>query len=239
MISIIHNSVFITHNSKYVSPTADKCVWHHNSIFVSFIQFFDFWVMGYENWKHILDIFNFQNSIFNSNFVILQHRRVPLSVSCPTERTFCLYSLLLSSPFPYFLTSFSLNHPWSINGYRRQRSWRPSSSRPYTPPPFIQTSTPRPLDQPLLPFRLTGLARGLLRTRSHLRRPHTHHRQHPRPPPFSATCRWLQRRPWPPRPRQVPPSWHCCHQFWRRQLWKRGRLRRRAFSRCSTPSFRY
>ena len=39
-------------------------------IIVSITQFSDFWVMSYENWKHILSVFSFQNLIFNSTFVI-------------------------------------------------------------------------------------------------------------------------------------------------------------------------
>ena len=39
-------------------------------IIVSITQFSDFWVMSYENWKHILGAFSFQNSIFNGIFVI-------------------------------------------------------------------------------------------------------------------------------------------------------------------------
>ena len=39
-------------------------------IIVSITQFSNFWVMSYGNWKHILGVFSFQNSIFNSTFVI-------------------------------------------------------------------------------------------------------------------------------------------------------------------------
>ena len=39
-------------------------------IIVSITQFSDFWGMSYENWKHILGAFSFQNSIFNGIFVI-------------------------------------------------------------------------------------------------------------------------------------------------------------------------
>ena len=63
MISITHNSVSITHNSKYVGSTIEKCVWYHNFVFVSITQFSDFWVMSHENWKHILGVFSFQNSV--------------------------------------------------------------------------------------------------------------------------------------------------------------------------------
>ena len=39
-------------------------------IIVSITQLSDFWVMSYGNWKHILGVFSFQNSIFNGIFVI-------------------------------------------------------------------------------------------------------------------------------------------------------------------------
>ena len=39
-------------------------------IIVSITQFSDFLVISYGNWKHILGVFSFQNSIFNSTFVI-------------------------------------------------------------------------------------------------------------------------------------------------------------------------
>ena len=73
MIFITHNSVSITHNSKMVGPIAEKSVWHHITLFpffVSITQFSDFWVMSYGNWKHILAVFSFHNSVFNDIFVI-------------------------------------------------------------------------------------------------------------------------------------------------------------------------
>ena len=39
-------------------------------IIVFITQLFDFWVMSYGNWKHILGVFSFQNSDFNGIFVI-------------------------------------------------------------------------------------------------------------------------------------------------------------------------
>ena len=56
-----------------VGPIAEKSVWFFITLFLVFVsitQLSDFWVMSYGNWKHILGIFNFQNSIFNGNFVI-------------------------------------------------------------------------------------------------------------------------------------------------------------------------
>ena len=40
-------------------------------IIVSIIQFSDFWVMSYGNWRHILGVFCFQNSVFNGIFIII------------------------------------------------------------------------------------------------------------------------------------------------------------------------
>ena len=39
-------------------------------IIISITQFSDFLVISYGNWKHILGVFSFQNSIFNGIFVI-------------------------------------------------------------------------------------------------------------------------------------------------------------------------
>ena len=43
-VSIAHNYIFIIHNSKYVGPTAEKCVWFLFLVFVSITQFSDFLV---------------------------------------------------------------------------------------------------------------------------------------------------------------------------------------------------
>ena len=85
LVSITHNSVFITHNSKMVGPMTQKLAWIFITlfpVFVFIIQFSNFWVMSYENWKHILSVFSFQNSIFNGIFVIKHTYRDPLSVPC-------------------------------------------------------------------------------------------------------------------------------------------------------------
>ena len=39
-------------------------------IIIFITQFSNFWVMSYENWKHILGVFSFQNSVFNDIFII-------------------------------------------------------------------------------------------------------------------------------------------------------------------------
>ena len=69
-VSITHNFVFITHNSKMVGPITEKFVWILFLVFVFITQFSNFWVMSNGNWKHILGLFSFHNSIFNSIFVI-------------------------------------------------------------------------------------------------------------------------------------------------------------------------
>ena len=79
VVSIAHNSISITHNSKMVGPNDKKFVWFLFPIFVFITQFSDFWVMSYENWKYILGVFSFQNSVFNDIFVIKHTRRDPLS----------------------------------------------------------------------------------------------------------------------------------------------------------------
>ena len=100
MISITHNSVSITHNSKYVGLMTEKCVWHHNSVFVSITQLFDFWVMSYGNWKHILGVFNFQNSVSNDIFII------KYIFMGPTARDkSCQAHLFLLLSFSFFLSS--------------------------------------------------------------------------------------------------------------------------------------
>ena len=56
VVSIIDNSVFITHNSKMVGPMAEKSVWIFIILFLVFVsmtQLSDFWVMSYGNWKYI------------------------------------------------------------------------------------------------------------------------------------------------------------------------------------------
>ena len=72
------------------------------SVFVSITQFSDFLVMSYENWKHILGVFSFQNSIFNDIFVIKQTWRDPLVRSAAPFDPFFSFLLLGS------VSSFSL-----------------------------------------------------------------------------------------------------------------------------------
>ena len=74
-------SVSITYNLKMVGYMAEKFVWIFIilfQVFISITQFSDFLVMNYENWKHILSIFSFHNSVFNSIFVIKHTWKDPL-----------------------------------------------------------------------------------------------------------------------------------------------------------------
>ena len=74
-------SVSITYNLKMVGYMAEKFVWIFITlfqVFISITQFSDFLVMNYENWKHILSIFSFHNSVFNSILVIKHTWKDPL-----------------------------------------------------------------------------------------------------------------------------------------------------------------
>ena len=53
-----------------VGPIVEKPGWFLFLVFVSITQYSDFWVMSYENWKHILGVFSFHNSVFNGILVI-------------------------------------------------------------------------------------------------------------------------------------------------------------------------
>ena len=57
-------------------------------VFVSITQFSDFWVMSYVNWKHILVVFIFQNSVSNDIFVIKHTLRDPWLEQHHTMRCF-------------------------------------------------------------------------------------------------------------------------------------------------------
>ena len=64
-----------------VGSMAEKSVWIFITlfpVFVSITQFSDFWVMSYGNWKNILGVFNFHNSVFNSILVIKHTWKDPL-----------------------------------------------------------------------------------------------------------------------------------------------------------------
>ena len=78
-------------------------------VFVPITQFFDFWVMSYENWKHILAVFNFHNSVFNDIFVIKQTWRDPLVRSTAPFDPFFSF-LLLGSVSLFSLLFFFFLH---------------------------------------------------------------------------------------------------------------------------------
>ena len=94
-----------------VEPMTQKLVWISIimfPIFVSITQFSNFWVMSYGNWKHILVVFNFHNSVFNNIFVIKHTWRDPLVRSAaPFDPFFfAFFSTFLSSPrFGQFVLS--------------------------------------------------------------------------------------------------------------------------------------
>ena len=86
---------------------------------ISITQFSDFWVMSYGNWKHILDIFSFHNSIFNGISVIKTTYWVPRSESATTFDPlffffffFSLGSVSLVSSSSFF--SFSFHTRWLL-----------------------------------------------------------------------------------------------------------------------------
>ena len=68
--------------NKWVPQMDDCLAWFW--MIVSITQFSDFWVMSYENWKHILGVFSFHNSIFNGIFIIKTTYWVPWSESAVT-----------------------------------------------------------------------------------------------------------------------------------------------------------
>ena len=107
LISITHNSVFITHTSKMVGTHDGNKLWSLFGfcfqlfpVIVSITQLSDFWVISYGNRKHILTVFSFHNSIFNG---ISINNTTPRD---PPVATFDSLSLSLFSPT--FLSSFSV-----------------------------------------------------------------------------------------------------------------------------------
>ena len=90
-----------------VGPMAKKSVWILITLFPIFVfitQFSDFWVMSYANWKHILGVFNFYNSVSNG-ILVIKHtwRDLLVRVSC---NFFIFFSKC--SFFFFFFSSFSL-----------------------------------------------------------------------------------------------------------------------------------
>ena len=68
-------------------------------VFISITQFFDFWVMSYRNWKHILSVFSFHNSVSNGILVIKLTYMGPTineKVKSHTRHTFFFFFIFLS-----------------------------------------------------------------------------------------------------------------------------------------------
>ena len=109
-ISITYNSVFITHNSKMVGPMVEKSIWIFITLFPVFVfitQFSNFWVMSYGNWKHILSVFSFHNSIFNGILIIKHTWRDPLiKVNRNFWPFFSFYSTIIQLFFLLFFFFF-------------------------------------------------------------------------------------------------------------------------------------
>ena len=77
------------------------------SVFVSITQFSDFRVMSYENWKHILAVFSFHNSVFNGIFVN-KHTCVGPTIRVKShQRVF--WSFLQRTPFTLHTTRSQLH----------------------------------------------------------------------------------------------------------------------------------
>ena len=116
-VSITHNSVSITHNSKYVGPMEKK---KKKTLFgfVSITQFSDFWVMSYGNWKHILGVFSFQNSVSKTQFSFLSfflHFSFFLSLFflCSSAQS------ILSFSFSSFLPFSSQAHKKNFKNFKK------------------------------------------------------------------------------------------------------------------------
>ena len=95
-----------------VGLMAEKFVWILFQVFVSITQFSDFWVMSYGNWKHILGIFSFYNSVFNDISVIKHTPRDPPATTFDSLSFLFIYfstliSLFFNSVFLSFFSSFS------------------------------------------------------------------------------------------------------------------------------------
>ena len=92
-----------------VGPMTEKSIWIFITlfpVFVSITQFSDFWVMSYGNWKHILGVFSFHNSVFYSIFVIKHTQRDPLLEQQPQLLTLFFFFLLARfSEFSFLYSS--------------------------------------------------------------------------------------------------------------------------------------
>ena len=96
-----------------VGPMAEKFVWFLFPVFISITKFSDFLVMSYGNWKHILGVFSFHNSVFNGISVIKHTMRGPLIRSTATFDPF--FFSLFSMSFPFTLASSSSSFSFSFH----------------------------------------------------------------------------------------------------------------------------
>ena len=100
-----------------VGPIAEKSVWFFITLFSAFVsitQFFDFWVMSYGNWKHILGVLGFHNSVFNGIFINNITYVVPLSDSATTFDPLFFFSSLGSVHAVSSFFFFSFHTRWLL-----------------------------------------------------------------------------------------------------------------------------
>ena len=116
---------------------AKKSVWFLFPVFVSITQFFDFWVMSYANWKHILSIFSFQNSVSNDILVIKHTLRDSRSEQQPQHLTF--FFSLGSVNFPFTLASSSFSFLFSHNLFSNTQTQTHKHFHPHKPTKWKQT----------------------------------------------------------------------------------------------------
>ena len=99
--------------------------------FIFITQFSDFWVMSYGNWKHILSIFSFQNSVSNDIFVIKHTLKDSRSEQQPQHLTF--FFPLGSVNFPFTLASSSFSFLFSHNLFSNTQTQTHKHFHPHKP----------------------------------------------------------------------------------------------------------
>ena len=85
-------------------------------VFISITQFFDFWVMSYRNWKHILSVFRLSKLSFHG-ILVIKHTYMG-----PTVR----------------VTSHQCTFDTTCNGSLHQ--WEPNHSSIFIPPFFFRVN---------------------------------------------------------------------------------------------------
>ena len=119
--SITHHWVFIIHNPKYRRPHHKVLVWLCLLSDVSITQFYSFWVMRYQNWKHKLGVSENKEWSEMAFSIIFSNEWDPLfSVLYNHQLSFFFFffffflsfffssHLLLCFFFSFFLLSFSV-----------------------------------------------------------------------------------------------------------------------------------